>query len=78
MSMTPEEQTFLINLRERSKPGSDQPPTLEEQKRAIIILRGNRKLAVEAAASGASRSRAKKSPPTAAEVGNALADLDMM
>jgi hypothetical protein len=79
--MTPEEQTFISALRFRMKPGSDNEPTLDEQRRAIQILRENRtKAAAANAASNASRPRKStaKAAPTAAAVADALADLDAM
>jgi hypothetical protein len=77
MPLSPEDHTFLLQLRERSKPGSDNPPTLAEQKRAIVILRCNRKAATEAVAASKTRSRAK-SPPSLEATANALADLENM
>lgn len=59
-------------------PGHSEPPTLEEMKRAILILRDSRKSAADAnAASGVKKSSAKKAP-SAAAVADALADLDAM
>lgn len=79
MPLSPEDQTFISALRFRMAPGNDQPPTLDEMKKAILILRENRKAAAVAnAASGAKKPRAAKVAPTSAEVANALADLDML
>lgn len=77
MALTNDEQAFITQLRNRSIPNHPEPPTLDEMKRAILLLRGSRKLASEAAAASATKSRAKKAPSTA-EVSNALADLDSM
>jgi hypothetical protein len=76
MTISPEDQTFISALRFRMAPGSTEPPTLDEMKRAIIILRGSRRAAQDAnAASGVKKSRAK---PTAEAISDALADLDAM
>jgi len=75
MTLSPEDQTFITHLRLRSLPGAADPPTLEEMKRAILILRGKRMAAAGAnAASGAKKS----TKPTAAAIANALADLDAL
>lgn len=76
MTLSPEDQTFITQLRARSLPGSAEPPTLDEMKRAILILRGKRIAAAEANA--ASGKKPKKAAPTAAAVADALADLDSM
>lgn len=76
MTLSPEDQTFITQLRLRSLPGAEEPPTLDEMKRAIIILRGRRSAAAEANAS--SGKKPAKKAPTAAAVADALADLDSM
>ena len=76
--MTPEQQTFISALRFRMKPGHENPPTLEEQKQAILILRESRRASADANAASASGKRAKKAAPSAAAVADALADLDSM
>ena len=42
--MTPEESSFVNDLRIRSHKGSENPPTLEEMKRFILILAADRKM----------------------------------
>jgi hypothetical protein len=74
--MTPENQTFISALRFRMAPGSTDPPTLDEMKKAILILRENRSAA--AVANLAAGKKPKKSAPSAAAVADALADLDSM
>lgn len=80
MSISPENQTFISALRFRMAPGHSEPPTLDEMKRAIMILRESRAAAGAANAASAAGKRAstKKAAPTAASVANALADLDAM
>jgi hypothetical protein len=79
MTLSPENQTFLSSLRFRMAPGHADPPTLEEQKRAILILRESRRAASDAnAASTAGGKKSRKAAPTQAEIGDALADLDAM
>jgi hypothetical protein len=80
MSISPENQTFISQLRFRMAPGHSEPPTLDEMKRAILILRDSRKAASDANAASAAgkRSSTKKAPPTQAQVADALADLDAM
>ena len=78
MAATPEEQSFISALRFRMQPGSLTPPTLEEMKRAILILRESRSKAVQAAAASKAGGKAKKSAPTAAAIEDALSDLDSM
>ena len=75
--MTPEDQTFINELRLRNSKDHPNPPTLDEMKRAIIILRCSRSSAAEAAAKSKG-SRAKKAAPSEADIGDALADLDAM
>lgn len=75
MTLSPEDQTYITQLRLRMAPGTENPPTLDEMKRAIIILRCKRTTAQEANAS--SGKKAKKAP-TSAAVADALADLDSM
>lgn len=72
MSLTPEEQTFIAQMRLRSAPGSTDPPTLDEMKRTIIILRGSRKAAIEAS----SIKRSTKAKVSEASVNDMLADLE--
>jgi hypothetical protein len=76
--ISPENQTFISQLRFRMAPGHSEPPTLDEMKRAILILRESRKAASEANAASAAGKRAKKAPTSAADVSSALADLDSM
>lgn len=80
MALSPENQTFISALRFRMVPGADNPPTLDEMKRAILILRESRSAASAANAASAAGKRAstKKAPPTQAAVSDALADLDAM
>ena len=61
-------------------PGTENPPTLDEMKRAILILRDSRSAAASANAASAAGKRAstKKAPPTASSIADALADLDAM
>lgn len=73
--MTPEDQTFINELRQRNAPNHPNPPTLDEMKRAIVILRCSRSAASEAAAKS---KRTAKPKLTDADVGDALADLDAM
>ncbi len=68
--LTPEQHMFITQLRLRSQPGAEQPPTLDEMKRAILILRGARKLAVEAASTSAKRSSKKPAPSAAVVTGD--------
>lgn len=77
MPISPEDQTFISALRFRMSPGDPNPPTLDEMKRAIMILRESRSKAIEASAASHAGKK-KKAAPTAAEVGSALADLDAM
>jgi hypothetical protein len=74
MTLSAEDQTFITQLRLRSLPGATEPPTLEEMKKAIIILRCKRSSAAEANA--ASGKKAAKKGPSASAVADALADLD--
>jgi hypothetical protein len=77
MKISPENQTFISQLRFRMAAGHPEPPTLEEMKRAILILRDSRAAAAAAnAASGAKKP--KKSPPTAEAIGDLLSDLENM
>jgi outer membrane protein assembly factor BamE (lipoprotein component of BamABCDE complex) len=78
--MTPEQQTFISGLRFRMAPGHENPPTLDEQRLAIKILRDNRSAAAAAnAASAAKKPRApSRTPISQASVSDALADLDSM
>jgi hypothetical protein len=77
--MTPEQSTFISALRFRMAPGHENPPTLDEQKMAIQILRENRSKAAAAnAASNAKKPRTTKAAPTAAAIADALADLDAL
>ena len=78
MALSPEEKEFLSLLRTRMESGP--PPTLDEMKRAIILLRESRTKAIAAASASkaASKPRASRSAPTAAAVENALADLDSL
>jgi hypothetical protein len=78
MPLSPEDSSFIAQLRLRSAPGSTNPPTLDEMKKAILILRGNRRLAQDASAASAAGKRSKSTAPTAAAIGDALADLDAM
>ncbi len=55
MSLTLEEQMFCSQLKARAAPGHPNPPTLDEMKRYIVILRGSRRAAVEASAASASK-----------------------
>lgn len=57
--------------------GDPNPPTLDEMKRAIILLRDSRTKAVEASSVERSAKRSKAAPSNAA-VSDALADLDAM
>lgn len=75
MSISPEDQSFISALRFRMAPGSTEPPTLDEMKRAILILRESRHKVTSLATSGPKKS---KSAPTAAAVADALSDLDSM
>ena len=72
-NLSPEDKTFMTNLRVRNTPGHPEPPTLDEMKRAIILLRGNRTAAVVAAASATKKPKPKATPIA---VGDALADLE--
>jgi hypothetical protein len=80
MSISPENQTFISQLRFRMAPGHTEPPTLDEMKRAILILRESRAAAsaANAASAAGKRSSTKKATPSAAAVADALADLDSM
>lgn len=78
MSLSPQDQTFIHNLRLRMVKGHENPPTLDEMKRSIIILRESRRSAAVAnAASGKKVSKAKIAP-SASNIADALADLDNM
>jgi hypothetical protein len=75
IQVSADDNQFITNLRLRLAKGSDNPPTLEEMKRAILILRSGRRLAKDAnEASG--KPKAKK--PSAADVASALDDLESM
>ena len=76
MTLSPEDQTFINNLRQRSLTGASEPPTLDEMKRAILILRQRRSSAAEANA--ASGKRPAKKAPTAEAISDALSALDSM
>jgi hypothetical protein len=80
MNLSPENQTFISQLRFRMKPGSTEPPTLDEMKKAILLLRESRSAAASANAASAAgkRSSTKKAAPTQAAIADALADLDAM
>ena len=73
--MSPEEQTFISALRFRMAPGATEPPTLDEMKKAILILRGSRRAASDANAASTSGKKAK-SAPTQAAISSALDELD--
>jgi hypothetical protein len=77
MPMTPEDQSFISALRFRMAPGAAEPPTLDEMKRAILLLRDSRSKAVAASAAGRATKKAKAAP-TAAAIDDALSDLDSM
>lgn len=77
MTLSPEDQTFITQLRLRSMPGSTEPPTLDEMKRAIIILRCKRTSAADANAASGVKRVSKKATSTAA-VADALDALDSM
>jgi hypothetical protein len=68
---TPEEQTFLVQTRARAL---DRTATIDELKRAIILLRANRKAAEVASATSKSKPKSKTPSPT--EVSSSLADLE--
>jgi hypothetical protein len=74
MPLSPEDQTFITQCRLRSAEGTI---TLDDMKRAIIILRDNR-TAAQVAAATSKASKPRKSAPSAASVADALADLDAM
>lgn len=69
--MTPEEQSFLNDCRQRAQPPTP-TVTLDEMKRCIMILRGSRKMAVEASAA----SKSRKAKPAPVDISAALADLE--
>lgn len=74
MSISPEDQSFISALRFRMAPGSTEPPTLEEMKRAILILRESRSKVTSLATNQAKKSKT----PSATAVADALSDLDNM
>jgi hypothetical protein len=77
MTLSAEDQTFITQLRLRMLPGTTEPVTLDEMKRAIIILRCKRTSAADASQSASPGKRLSKKPSEAA-VADALADLDSM
>ena len=70
--LSPEQSTFVNQC--RAKFAAGEVVTLDEMKRCIMILRGSRTAATEAAS--AKPRSTKKSPPTAEAVADALSDLD--
>ena len=77
MPLSPEDQSFISALRFRMEAGNPEPPTLDEMKRAIVLLRSGR-VAAATAAAASKTTRAKKSAPSAADLDDALAGLDLM
>jgi hypothetical protein len=73
-NLTPEEQTFCSALKVRAMPGHPNPPTLDEMKRYIIILRGVRKAAADLTQASAAKKKAKAAP---ADTDSLLADFEM-
>lgn len=76
--LSPEQSTFLNELRRRFL--AKEPVSVEEMKRCIVLLRGSRTAATEAAAASklgkSTTTRTKRAAPTAADVDAALADLE--
>jgi hypothetical protein len=73
--LTPEESTFIAKHRAMYARG--ETPSLEEMRRAVLILRQRRTSALEAnAASGTKRAASKKAAPTQAAIASALDELD--
>jgi hypothetical protein len=69
--LTPEEQTFVNLCRVKAL---DKTITLEEMKRAIVILKGSRTKSAEASA--ASGAKKKSKAPSIESVSSSLADLE--
>jgi hypothetical protein len=67
--LSPEQTSFLNDLRQRSLPGSTNPPTLDEMKQAILYLREGRKSVPQD--SSKPKSKAK---PTSEAIGSLLSD----
>lgn len=74
---TPEEQSFISALRFRMIPGAENPPTLDEMKKAIGILRDSRSKTIATVTASGAKSKAK-TPPTAQALASALDELDSM
>jgi hypothetical protein len=74
MTLSPEEQSFITQCRQRMV--AKEPVSLDDMKRAIIILRQNRTAALDANAS--SGKKASKAKPTEAAVAGLLDDLEGM
>jgi hypothetical protein len=70
-NLSPEHQSKLIEYRAKAAAGTI---TLDDMKDAIIILRGSRRAAVDAAAAG--RSKAAKAKPSDKSVDEMLGELE--
>ena len=71
MNLSPEDQSFIHDVRLKSVAGT---ATLPELQRAIVIMRSGRKYAVEASAKA--RASSTKKPKTIIDSDAALAELE--